>query len=267
MSFGNYIKDSIELIRYIKSEYWDTIGMNAQRYSDIGDNAGKGVTEQAIVRSAIITNELFRQFEMVMCKDYQGLLDLSKTAYINGKKAKYIRTDGSYALLDLNLDDAEKHSSTSYNIFVRPASESTEALQAMRAQAVNLIQNGGDNSVLGALYSTNNPAKLTKLLEKLDENKKQYEALLQKQAEEAQQKLEETRQATENIITEREKYKADSQYQAAVDSAEIRSRDNSRNEPRPSNAVEERLADHKIEYDNKKLENEKDKIQKSSNKN
>ena len=42
------------------------------------------------------------------------------------------------------------------------------------------------------------------------------------------------------------------EYHQTVDSASIRTQNNSRNEPRPANEVEIALADHKIRTDNNK---------------
>ena len=54
------------------------------------------------------------------------------------------------------------------------------------------------------------------------------------------------------------KYEIDMEYQQTVDSASIRTQNNSRNEPRPANEVEMALADHKIRTDtNKELQEER----------
>ena len=254
LSLGSYIKDTISLIQYVKQEYWETIGMNAQRYSDISQSAGKAVTEQAIQRSAIITYELTRQFDKLIEKDYQGLLDISKLAYINGKKAKYIRSDASQGFLQLNADGAAYHSETSYNVFVRDSAEMTEAIQAIRGQALSLIQNGASMSVLGRLWETNSVAKLTNILEKLEANKREYEQLMQKQKDDAAMALADKQAQTEQLVTEREKYKADMAYQGVVDSATIRTSDtSSRDLARPDSPVEQQLAAHKINKENKEL--------------
>ena len=254
MSLGTFIRDTVTLIQATKQEYWESIGMNAQRYADVGQNAGKAVTEQAITRSAIITYELTRQFDKVVEKDYTGLLDLSKLAYINGKKAKYIRGDSSIAFLNMNQDGARYHSENSYNTFVRDASVMTEAIQAMRGQAVNLIQNGGDMSVLGHLYQTNNIAKLTKILEGLDDNKKQYEQLMAENKQKGEMALQESFNKNDEANREADKYKVDMTYNGIVDSARIRvDADSSRDLARPDSPLEEELGRHKIDKDNKDL--------------
>lgn len=260
MSLGNYIKDTIGFIQYIKSEYWESIGMNAQRMANVGENAGKAVTDQALVRSAIITYELTRQFDKVVEKDYTGLLDCSKLAYIKGKKAKYVRGENAKAFLNMNEDGAIYHSENSYNVFVRDASMMTEAINAMRGQAVNLIQNGGDTAILGHLWQTNNVTKLTKILAKMDENKKQYEALMQENKAKADQALQESVNANDELNREMQKYEADTKYNAVVDSARIRTenKDDDKNEARPANDVEIALAENKIRKDREDTEIKKE---------
>ncbi len=254
MSLGNFIKEALGIIQATKQEYWESIGMNAQRYADVGQNAGKAVTEQAITRSAIITYELTRQFDKVIEKDYAGLLDLSKLAYINGKKAKYIRSDSSIAFLNMNQDGAKEHSENSYNVFVRDSSMMTEAILAMRGQAVNLIQNGGDMAVLGHLYQTNNVAKLTKILADLDKGKREYEQLVADKKAEADMLLQESVNANDAANRAEKRYEVDMTYQGTIDSALIRSDANSsRNEARPDSPLEQTLAEHKIQKDNKDL--------------
>ena len=261
MSMGNYIKESFEIIREIKAQYWESIGMNAQRYSDVGQNAGKAVTEQAIIRSAIITYELTRQFDKMIQKDYMGLLDISKLAYINGKKAKYVRTDGSRAYLNMNEDGAAYHSENSYAIMVKDSAELSEGIQAIRQQATNLVQNGGDTSVLGHLWSTNNVTKLTKILERLEEHKREYEQLVAKQQQDAQAALQDKINENDKANRDIETYKIDKQLEGIIYTADSRNANQEKGEEIKSDSpVTQQLAQHKIQHDDEKLKLERDRL-------
>lgn len=257
MSLGAYIKDTIELIRYVKQEYWDSIGMNAQRYADVGASAGKAVTEQAIIRSAIITYELTRQFDKMIERDYQGLLDISKQAWINGKKGDYIRSDGSHAFLELNQDDAVKHSEASFNVFVRDSSVDSEAIQALRGQGMNLIQNGAEASVIGKLWKYNSVSKLTKVLEKVEENKKEYEKLMEETKAKNQQALQDSINANDEENRQVERYKSDNQLEGVKYSADARHQnqdnDNDGIEDNSPSDLELRTANHKMKSEDEKL--------------
>ena len=191
---------------------------------------------------------------MVIGKDYQGLLDISKLAWINGKKGQYIRSDGSQAFLKLNQDDAIKHSESSFAIFVRDSSEDTEAINAIRQQATNLVQNVGDASVLGHIWSNKSIPKLTAILQKLEDNSKQLEQVNAKQQQDANQALQDSKNQSDEANREIQRYISDNNLEGVKYSADARSESHSsRDEARPANDVERALADHKINTDNAKL--------------
>ena len=249
MGLGNYIKDVYELIGAIKQEYWDAIGMNAQRYSNIDQGAGKGTTEQAIVRSAIITYDLNRQVDRLLQKDYAGILDLSKLAWIGGKKANYILSDGERAFLEMNADESLYHSETEYNVFVKDSTELTEGIQLMKSTVGAAAQQSGSLSAISEVVTNNNPNKLKHILGKIEDNNKKHEAYLAEVNGKQQNELQDKINADKEADREIDRYKADKQYQGVVDSANIRTQNNSRNEARPDSPVETMMANHQINKD------------------
>ena len=232
--------------------------MNAQRYADVAQGAGKSVTEQAIVRSSIITYELTRRMDKFIEREYQGFLDISKLAWSKGVKKQYILSDGSTAFLELNPDDAIYHLESDYGVFVKDSADLTEALQQFRQLASAYAQQSTALSSTAEIFTNNNMEKIKNIVAKIEENEKKHEAYLAKvggeQQKEIQQMVNEDKQADRDI----KKYEIDMEYQQTVDSASIRTQNNSRNEPRPANEVEMALADHKIRTDsNKELQEER----------
>ena len=69
-------------------EFEKLSGVNRQRQGTIGTE-GKGTSQQAIVQSSHITEDLFRKFSNMEQRDLQALLDYSKDAWINGKNTMY----------------------------------------------------------------------------------------------------------------------------------------------------------------------------------
>ena len=118
--------------------------MNRQRFGDVKASDGKGVTEQAVYRSAVISAELNRKYEKFEEKEYKGLLDLSKLAFINGKKGKYINSDKRQALLDINPDNLIYLTETSFGVFVANSAQHEKDLELMKQYAFSMAQNGGD---------------------------------------------------------------------------------------------------------------------------
>lgn len=168
MSLNGIIAEISSLVIQTKNEYWEAIGMNAQRYSDVSQYAGKATTEQAIVRSAIITYDLVSSFDKMVEKDYQGLLDISKGAWINGVKEPYIYSDSSRGIFEMNIDDANYHASSNYNVFVKDATTNTRGIEAMRSFAGSMLQNGASASAVSKMYTTNSTSKVSVLLEKME---------------------------------------------------------------------------------------------------
>lgn len=213
MSLNGIIQEISNLVIQTKNEYWESIGMNAQRYSDVSQYAGKATTEQAIVRSAIITYDLVSSFDKMIEKDYQGLLDISKAAWINGVKEAYIYSDGSKGIFELNVDDANYHASSNYNVFVKDATTNTRGIEAMRSFAGSMLQNGASASAVSKMYTTSSTAKVSVLLEKMEH----AQQMIQEQAAQADQEravqLQEMQNELQQAADELKRYEIDSKLE------------------------------------------------------
>ena len=100
MNLYDYIGKLYEVINAIKQEFWDSVGMNANRYGQIKASQGKGVNEDAIARSSTISINMFDSFYAAIENDLQGLLDVSKFAWIDEDESRSI---GSYIASDNEL--------------------------------------------------------------------------------------------------------------------------------------------------------------------
>jgi hypothetical protein len=216
MSLGTYINDLTTLMKEIKNEWWESVGMNRQRFGDTLASDGKGTTEQAIFRSSVISEELNRKFEKFQEKDYAGILDISKLAFIDGKKAKYVNSDGREAFLDMNVDSALFHLESDFNIHVISSSDETEKIEMAKQFGFGLGQNADGPSML-ELIGSNNFEKTKVIINKLDARNKEREAELQKQAEASAKELAEIAERTQQSKNDIEVYKADKDYDKAYD--------------------------------------------------
>jgi len=276
-SLGSFINDSRELLLGIKSDWWDAIGMNRQRYGDTKASDGKGVTEQAIFRSAIISEELNRKFEKFQEKDYEGLLDLSKIAFLGGKKSKYINSEEREAFLNMNADDVIYHMNTSYGVFVKNSAEETRKVEELRGYMFSYAQNSGSSSIFMEALDLKNYTKGKEVIRKLEENERKLNEDLKRRELEITSKIEEEKRSSEKADRDIKIYEADMKYEATIDSARIRQGDNegiSTEQDTIISPIEEREQDrkdkelsHKIKVDNAKLNIEKKKLQQSKVKN
>ena len=250
MSLGSYIRDVYDLIKGIKQEFWDSIGMNAQRYSDIDQGSGKGTTEQAIIRSAIITYDLNRQMDKLIEKDYTGILDISKLAWRKGKKGKYLLSDGSQAFLELNADEALFHAESEYSVFVRDSTELSEGVQMLKGAINQVAQQTGSLSAIAEVVTNSNPEKLKNILGKIEENNKKHEQILEQTRGEQQKEIQQMINENDQANRDADKYKVDRQLEGVMYTADSKANShNSRDEPRPENGTEIMLANHQVNKD------------------
>lgn len=210
MSLNGIIQEISQLVIQTKNEYWESIGMNAQRYSDVSQYAGKATTEQAIVRSAIITYELVRAFDKMLEKDYQGLLDISKIAWIDGVKEGYIYGDGSRGIFEMNIDDANYHASSNYNVFVKDSTTNTRGIEAMRSFSAQMIQNGASASTVAKMYTTNSTAKVSVLLDKMEKAQQMMEETKAQADQERAVQIQEMQAELQASMEELKRYEIDS---------------------------------------------------------
>lgn len=220
MGLGNYVESMRNLMRDVKDEAWDSVGMNRQRYGDVKASDGKGNNEQAIIRSSVISREMFRKFERFEETDAQGLIEYSKEAWKNGKKGAYVRSDGSHAILNI---DGSQYPDTELGIFAKDAEEEARKLETGKTVANTFAQKGViKGSTVLEIVDSNNFSKLKAIVRKAEEIE---EKLKQDQAEADRQSQENIANATlqaKQAEAEIKKYTADMQYKATVDSAQIK---------------------------------------------
>lgn len=142
MGLGTYIESMWRLLSEIKNEFWDNIGVNRQRYGDSMASDGKGTTEQAIFRSALITEDMFAQLDDFKCKEYEGLLDYSKLAWVDGKKGVYMNSDNRVVFFQV---EGTEYMETEFGVFVGNTKDTHDKLEKAKA----LLQTMGQNT-LGA---------------------------------------------------------------------------------------------------------------------
>ncbi len=254
LGLSEYAAKMYEVIQQIKAEFWDAIGMNRQRFGDIMTSDGKGNTEQAIVRSAIVSQELFRKFDKFKEKEANGLIDLSRLAWINGKRGAYLNSDGTLKTLEVI---GWEHSLTEYGVFAKNSAKEYRKVNESRALALPILQNDGKLSTVLEMQNTDNFSKIQNIVNKAEKAREDYEKYVKEQElkqVEAQIAAKDKEQA---IKSEDARYIADMNYQAAVDSATIRSEDSGEDGlEREKFNKDNEFKSKKLELENKKINNQ-----------
>lgn len=212
------LQSYIEALRFIKSEWEEVCGISRQREGQITSSETVGGVERSVVQSSLITEIYFTLFDEFKEREYQGLLDYSKFAWIDGKKTSFVQPD-STKIVYLDVDPIQ-HSESEYGIFVAMSGKQLEKRQKLEAQFQSFVQNGAKASTIVDVINSDNFVEI--------KNKMLYAE--QKQDELAQQM---------------EKMKAEQQQQALVTQDQMAEKQHQRN-------LE--LIDRKGEWDLRKTE-------------
>ena len=201
------IQQYITLLESILVEWEKISGVSRQRQGEIGAYEGKASSQQAILQSSHITEDLFRKFERMEQRDFQALLDYSKEAWLTGKKSMYVMPDGTSDFLDI---DSLEHLETNYGIFVSDAGKDQEKLQNIKGLTQAMIQNGAKPGDLAEMLDSDSFQQIKKNLKAADKAQQELEqAQQQAQQEMQQQQLEaaQMQQEAENIEKEKDRQK------------------------------------------------------------
>lgn len=178
-SYGDYIAQLTELLTNIEQTAKNQVDMTPQRYGEIANTAGKGVTEEAIMRGSMGSVIIEAVMDYARERDYARDMDFSKFAWIDGLDTAY-RDGDDMKYISLNVN---KHMYADYVIKAKNSAKQREKLQQLKQFAFSAAQNG-DSMMAVAAITEDNISALKKLIAKLDEDKRNFE--LQKQQNDAQ---------------------------------------------------------------------------------
>jgi hypothetical protein len=221
LSLGKYIGELVQMTKEVKEEWWDSIGMNRQRYGDTMASDGKATTEQAIFRSSLISENLVRKFEKLQEKDYAGLLDLSKFAWIDGVKGQYVNSDGRKAFLDLNADGAIYHLESDYDVHVVFSGEENEKMRKAEGFLFNATQNGMSAITALEALDVTSFTKMKEIVKKEEKARLELEQANKDADRASQEKIAQANAQAEQAKNEKDKYKVDMDYEKGIDVATI----------------------------------------------
>jgi len=208
------IEQYIVLLSSIMEEWEKLSGVNRQRQGQVGTYEGKATSQQAIVQSSHITEDMFRKFGRLEQRDLQALLDYSKEAWVTGKSTMYIMPDGTSDYLDI---DAMQHAESEYGIFVSNSGEEQDKINQARALGQSMIQNGVPASAIMEMMEA---TSFTQLKDKIKNAEQQMQKLAEQQREAEQQMQQaqmEAQQAQQEAVAEENEAERDNK----VDIAEL----------------------------------------------
>lgn len=222
-SLDKYIVACYDIIRLIRQDADEAIGMTAQFKGSVSASSLKGTTQQAIGQTLLAFEELYAQYEEFEEKEVQGFLDLGKYCCVDGKKAAYISSDYKVKYLEI---EPGAFSTVEFGVFAKRSKEEAEKLKMLKEWGTHMLQNGMTPSGAAKLMNANNVAKL---VEELTEMERTMDEKQRKQAE-AQQQLKqmeiEQREASEKRDDDTKNHKINTDYKLGrenkLDESEVR---------------------------------------------
>ena len=181
------IASYIDLLRFIKQEWEEVCGISRQREGQISSSETVGGVERSVVQSSLITEIYFTLFDEFKEREYQGLLDYSKFAWIEGKKTSFVMPD-SGKIVYLDVDPIE-HSESEYGIFVALSGKAVEKRKALEAKFTEMIQNGMKGSTFIEVLNSDNFAEIKEKMLYAEQKQDEYSQQMEKMKGDQQAQL------------------------------------------------------------------------------
>ena len=173
-SIGDYITQLTNLITEIENTAKDRVDMTPQRYGQIANSAGKGVTEEAIMRGSMGSVIIEFMFDAMRERDCARDLDFTKLAWIDGLNTSYRDADNNIKYISL---DVNNHVYADYIIKAKNSIKEKEKLDQIKQFAFSAAQNGDMNMAIASIAGDNVSA-VKNLIMKFQAEKQQHEEAL-----------------------------------------------------------------------------------------
>lgn len=182
-NIGDYLNQLGNLLAEIKQAASEQVDMTPQRYGEIANSAGKGVTEEAVMRGSMGTVIIEFMMDCMRERDYNRDMDYTKLAWVDGLDTSYRDVDGNLKYISLDVD---KHIYADYIIKAKNSVKEQDKLRQLQQYAFSAAQNG-DNMMAIAAIEGDNVATITKLIKKYQEQKDAHEKEVQQLEQQTEQ--------------------------------------------------------------------------------
>jgi|TARA_R110000744_G_scaffold8270_1_gene27726 hypothetical protein len=197
------IEQYIVLLNSVMEEWEKLSGVNRQRQGQVGAYEGKSTSQQAIIQSSHITEDLFRKFNRMEQRDMQALLDYSKEAWIKGKKTSFVMPDGTTDFLDV---ESMGHMESEYGLWVTDSGEEQEKIEAAKQLGQAMIQNGLPTSAVLEMLDSKSFIQIKSNIKKAEANMQELEKAQQEAAQQQEQaQMQQAKEIVENENVNNEK--------------------------------------------------------------
>lgn len=164
---GEYITQLGVMLKEIEQSANNQVDMTPQRYGEIANSAGKGVTDEAINRGSMGSVIIEFAMDSLRERDYARDMDFSKMAWVDGLDTSYRDPQDELKYVSLNVN---QHVYADYIIKAKKSVKEREKLEQLKQYAFSAAQNGDSQMAIAAITGDNVSA-IVKLIKKYDEQK------------------------------------------------------------------------------------------------
>lgn len=170
-NIGDYLTQLTNLMADIENTAKMQVDMTPQRYGDIANSAGKGTTQEAIVRGSMGSVIIEYMMDLMRERDYARDMDYSKFAWIDGLDTSYRDDENNLKYVSVDID---KHIYADYVIKAKNSTKEQEKLDQLKQFAFSAAQNGDLAAAVAAIQG-DNVAAIVKLVNKFNNEKMAHE--------------------------------------------------------------------------------------------
>ena len=170
-NIGDYLAQLTNLLADIENTAKMQVDMTPQRYGDIANSAGKGTTQEAIVRGSMGSVIIEYMMDLMRERDYARDMDYSKFAWIDGLDTSYRDDENNLKYVSVDID---KHIYADYVIKAKNSIKEQEKLDQLKQFAFSAAQNGDLAAAVAAIQG-DNVAAIVKLINKFNDEKTAHE--------------------------------------------------------------------------------------------
>jgi len=202
-SLSQFISHITDIMDRMKEEAWDTVDMNRQRYGEMSTSDGKGVTQEAIVRSSMGSVIIYTMFEKWQEKEFEADLDYSKIMAAEGNlQGSYTDSNNTNRFLDI---DTDQHIMSLYGVNVESSFIQAEKKRKMDDMAFNASQNGDFTLAIEAIDS-NNMASVKKAFKDYETKRQEFERATALEKDQIRLQVEEVKFQNDQASRDQELY-------------------------------------------------------------
>ena len=186
-SVGDYISQLSGLLQEIEQTAKNQVDMTPQRYGEIANSAGKGVTDEAIARGSMGSVIVEFMMDCMRERDYARDMDYTKLAWIDGLDTSYRDEEGNIKYVSINVNN---HIYADYIIKAKKSVKQKEKLDQLKQFAFSAAQNDNPMMAIAAIAGDNVEA-ITKLIKQYNDQKQAHETEIRQLEQQNNQMLQE----------------------------------------------------------------------------